>query len=259
MERPPKIGLEIIPGIPEVRPGDPVPELIWQAAREHGVDFADGDILVIAHKLVSKAEGRLVDLDGVVPGERACALGKKLNKDPRKVEVVLRESTRVVRASRHAGQDEGVMICRHLLGFVSANACVDASNVPGEQTVALLPTDPDASARGIRRVIEQRTGKRTGVILSDTFGRPWRRGIVNVAVGLAGPPAIVDTTGSNDLFGRALRASSPALADELAAAAGLLMTKSGRTPAVLVKGVPWEESRDSGRTLVRDEREDLFL
>jgi coenzyme F420-0:L-glutamate ligase/coenzyme F420-1:gamma-L-glutamate ligase len=251
--------MRAVPGLPEMSEGDDLARLVLVALAEAGFVLDHGDVLVVAHKVVSKAEGRLVSLADVVPGEEATRLAAELNKDARKVEVVLRESERVVRARRHPGREEGVMVCRHKRGYVSANAGVDASNVCGEDRVALLPEDPDASARALRKVFEASCGHMVGVIISDTFGRPWRRGIVNVALGVSGPPALPELSGQVDHHGRELRASTPAFADEIAAAAGLLMAKAGRTPVVLVKGLSWTDSGESGMDLLRPEGEDLFL
>jgi coenzyme F420-0:L-glutamate ligase/coenzyme F420-1:gamma-L-glutamate ligase len=253
-----QILMRALEGIPEVQPGDDLGALVLEALPRSGLALEDGDILVVAHKVVSKAEGRMVNLATVEPGAEAVALARELKKDPRKVEVILGESDEVLRARRHPGRPEGVLICRHRLGFICANAGVDESNVPGADWVVLLPEDPDASARNLRDQLERATGRKPGVVVTDTFGRPWRRGLVNVALGLAGVPAVVDAAGTLDAQGRTLTATAPAVADELAAAAGLLMDKAGQTPVVLVRGVRWGETGDSGRDLLRGRAENLF-
>jgi coenzyme F420-0:L-glutamate ligase/coenzyme F420-1:gamma-L-glutamate ligase len=222
------------------------------------VSIEDGDILVIAQKVVSKAEDRFVALKDVIPSEEALALANKVNKDPRKLEVILGESKGVVRAVKHAGQSEGIVITEHNLGFVCANAAVDESNIDQKDTLLLLPVDPDASARALRDRLEESYGVRVGVVITDTFGRPWRMGLVNVAIGLAGVPAKLDLTGEKDAFGRLLTVTAPALADELAAASGLLMTKEGKKPALIFRGVNWQSEVSSALDLVRPLKEDLF-
>jgi coenzyme F420-0:L-glutamate ligase/coenzyme F420-1:gamma-L-glutamate ligase len=214
--------------------------------------------MVIAHKIVSKAEGRSISLEDVAPSDRAYKLAEKVRKDPRKVELILRESNRIVRAQRHEGKDGGILICEHRLGFVSANAAVDESNATEAGTVILLPQDPDDSARRIRDAIAKATGVGIGVVITDSFGRPWRLGIVNVAVGLAGVPALKDLRGEIDCSGRKLSSTVLAVADELAAASGLIMGKTERTPAVIIRGFRWREVRSSAKELVRESKEDLF-
>jgi coenzyme F420-0:L-glutamate ligase/coenzyme F420-1:gamma-L-glutamate ligase len=250
--------MQAIPGLPEIRPGDDLAGALAAALRRSGLTLEVGDILVLAHKIVSKAEGRLVKLSTVTPSDRARELGRALNKDPRKVEVILRESERVLRAEKKADHEQGVLICRHRMGFTSANAAVDESNIPEAETVALLPEDPDASARRIRAGLRELTGVAIGLLISDTFGRPWRVGLVNVAIGLAGVPACLDWRGQPDAYGRPLQVTRPAFADEVAAAAGLLMGKRAMTPAILVRGLAWTEASGSARELVRPEEEDLF-
>lgn len=222
------------------------------------IRLTDGDIMVVAHKIVSKAEGRIASLEDVIPSDQAYKLADKVRKDPRKVELILRESNRVVRAQRHEGKDGGVLICEHRLGFVSANAAVDESNAAEAGTVILLPQDPDNSARRIRDAIVKATGIGIGVVITDSFGRPWRVGIVNVAVGLAGVPALKDLRGEIDCSGRKLSSTVLAVADELAAAGGLIMGKTERTPAVIIRGFRWREAGSSARDLVRKSKEDLF-
>jgi coenzyme F420-0:L-glutamate ligase / coenzyme F420-1:gamma-L-glutamate ligase len=241
-----RVELIAVEGLPEVRPGDDLAPMI----AEHAA-LQDGDILVVAQKVVSKAEGRLVELESVTATEEAKRIAPRLiaAPDPRMVQVVLDESVRVLRSDR-------VLITESRHGFVSANAGVDHSNV-GVGTLALLPDDPDASAQRIRHGLLERTGAQVGVIVSDTFGRPWRLGIVNVALGVAGLPALIDLRGTLDDEGQALHATVLAVADEIAAAAGLVMGKTERTPAVIVRGLALEGS-GSGRELIRPAGEDLF-
>lgn len=242
------ISVEIIgvEGLPEVRPGDDLPGLI----AEHS-SLQTGDVVVVAQKVVSKSEGRLVELSSVTPSEEArrIAPGLVAGPDPRVVQVVLDESVRVLRSER-------ALITETRHGFVSANSGVDHSNV-GAGVLALLPANPDASAERIRTRLSELTGAEVGVIVSDTFGRPWRLGIVNVALGVAGLPALVDLRGSLDDAGQPLRATVLAVADEIAASAGLVMGKTRRTPAVIVRGLSLSGT-GSGRDLIRPAGEDLF-
>jgi coenzyme F420-0:L-glutamate ligase/coenzyme F420-1:gamma-L-glutamate ligase len=236
-----------VEGLPEVRPGDDLAALIAAHAT-----LERGDVLVIAQKVVSKSEGRLVDLKDVEAGEEAKRIAPHLvaKPDPRVVQVVLDESVRVLRAER-------ALITETKHGFVAANSGVDHSNIPGDDTVAVLPADPDASARGIRARLRELTGVDVGVIVSDTFGRPWRLGIVNVALGVAGVRSLLDLRGQDDDAGKRLQATVLAVADEVAAAAGLVMGKTRRTPAVIVRGLDLEGD-GAGRDLVRPADEDLF-
>ena len=240
------VELIAVGGLPEVRPGDDVGLLIAERAT-----LQNGDVLVVAQKVVSKSEGRLVELASVTASEEAQQIAPRLiaAPDPRIVQVVLDESVRVLRSDR-------VLITETRHGFVSANSGVDHSNV-GAGKLALLPLDPDASAKRIRERLVERTGAQVGVIVSDTFGRPWRLGIVNVALGVAGLPALIDLRGTTDDAGEPLHATVLAVADEIAASAGLVMGKTGRTPAVIVRGLALEGS-GSGRDLIRPMDEDLF-
>lgn len=238
------IGVE---DLPEVRPGDDLGELI--AARS---ELRSSDIVVIAQKVVSKSEGRFVDLANVVAGEEARAMATRLvaEPDPRIVQVILDESARVLRSDR-------VLITETRHGFVCANGGVDHSNVPGDDQVTLLPVDPDSSASKIQARLRERSGADVGVIISDTFGRPWRLGIVNVALGVAGVPALMDLRGGLDDVGKPLQATVLAVADDIAAAAGLVMGKTRRIPAVIVRGLAMR-GEGRGRELIRPESEDLF-
>lgn len=242
-----RLELIAVEGLPEVRPGDDLGELLNSRST-----VSAGDILVIAQKVVSKAEGRLVSLSGVTATDEAVriAAGLIAQPDPRMVQVVLDESVRVLRSQR-------VLITETRHGFVCANGGVDHSNVPGDDQVTLLPEDPDASAERLRGRMRQLAGVDVGVIVSDTFGRPWRLGIVNVALGIAGLPALQDLRGTPDDAGKPLHATVLAIADDLAAAAGLVMGKTRRTPVVIVRGLALRGS-GTGRQLVRPAAEDLF-
>src|SRR5690348_12757741 len=219
-----------IPGLPEIQANDNLPKLIVDGARAARIAFESDDILVIAQKIVSKAEGRTVQLSPVTPSADALSLAATVQNDPRMIEVILRESRRIVRKGPRA------LIVETHHGFVCANAGVDRSNVPGEDTVTLLPKDPDGSARRLADALRKPTGKRLAVIISDTFGRPWRLGLTNVAIGAAGVPVLRDLRGTPDRHGKPLQATVLAVADELASAAGLLMGKIDGIPAVVIRG-----------------------
>jgi coenzyme F420-0:L-glutamate ligase/coenzyme F420-1:gamma-L-glutamate ligase len=241
-----------VAGMPEVRPGDDLAALILEAARGQGLDVEDGDVLVVTQKIVSKAEGRLVDLRTVEPSPHAQELAVRTGKDSRLVEVILRETRRIVR------QERGVIICETKHGFVCANAGVDTSNVGGG-VVSLLPAHPDRSAQRIRAVIQKRkAGISIAVIISDTFGRPWREGHTNVAIGLAGMSPVKDYVGQTDPHGYVLRVSTMAVADELAAAAELVMEKLSRVPVAIVRGFDYRRAEGAARELIRPEERDLF-
>jgi coenzyme F420-0:L-glutamate ligase/coenzyme F420-1:gamma-L-glutamate ligase len=242
-------GLE---GIPEVRPGDNLACLILAATERTACGLQSGDVLVVAQKIVSKAEGRIVSLRDVVPSGVAREFAEAWHKDPRVVEVVLRESKRIVR------MDRGLIITETTHGFICANAGVDLSNVPGADQVCLLPVDPDGSARRLRKELLEQGGAETGVIVSDTFGRPWREGLTNVAIGVAGVSPLVSYIGQKDPYGHTLRVTELAVVDELAAAAGLLMGKLERIPVVLVRGYRFSVIDGEARSLVRSPDRDLF-
>ena len=254
----PQVEMLAVTGITDIVPGDDLAQEIQRAMQALELQLEDGDILVIAHKVVSKAEGQIVDLSKVEPSAKALELAEQLNKNPAKVEVVLSESKRIVRASKRPEQEEGLIIAEHRLGFICANAAVDESNVDSPNHVILLPVDPDASARQICRQLETASGKCLGVVITDTFGRPWRMGLVNVAIGLANVPSKVDMAGESDAYGRELKVTVPALADELAAASGLLMSKEGKRPVIIFRGVDWSPTKSSAIDLIRPSREDLF-
>ena len=241
------ITLTSVPGIPLVRPGDDLAALLIAACEQNALAPADGDILVVAQKIVSKAEGRYVDLAKVRPSPRAEELAAQVNKDPRLVEVILQESRRVVR------HRPGVLIVEHRLGFIMANAGVDHSNIDpdvGAEPVLLLPSDPDASAAGLHKRLTAQFRKRLGVIITDSWGRAWRRGTVGVALGVAGLPALIDMRGRPDLFGRELRVTQTGFADEIASAASLLMGQADEArPMVLLRGLAWADAPAPGATL----------
>lgn len=246
------ISFSALQGIAEVAAGDDLGALLAAALPA----VADKDLLVIAQKVVSKAEGRSVDLNAVSPSPRALELAGVTRKDPRLVELILSESSDVLRAQ------PGVLIVRHRLGYVMANAGIDRSNVPsppGEERVLLLPADADASAAALRRELRIHLGIDLGIIISDSFGRPWRNGVVNVALGAAGLPSLVDRRGEPDRFGRGMEVTQVALADALAAAAGLVMGEGAEgVPAVLVRGLDWTAPDCPAQELIRPLAEDLF-
>jgi coenzyme F420-0:L-glutamate ligase/coenzyme F420-1:gamma-L-glutamate ligase len=250
------VTLRPIPGIPLVRPRDDLAELLILACERQAISPKEGDVLVLAQKVVSKAEARYIDLATVVPSARAQSLAAEVEKDPRLVEVILGESRRVVR------QRPGILIVEHRLGFVMANAGVDRSNVDpeaGAEPVLLLPRDPDGSAATLLARISAHFGKPLAVIISDSWGRAWRRGTVGVALGAAGLPAVMDLRGRPDLFGHELRVTETGFADEIASAASLLMGQAAEaTPAVLVSGLSWSAPSMPAHALLRPPEEDLF-
>ena len=248
-----RLELIALDGIGEVEPGDDLAGLIAGALDASGLTLADADCVVVTQKVVSKAEGRLVELSGVEPSPMAIAWAERWNKDPRQVELVLRESAEVVRMA-----PGGLIVSRTRHGFVCANAGVDVSNVGGGEVASLLPVDPDASARAIRDGLRARTGAAPAVIVSDSFGRPWRNGIVNVAVGSAGIEAVRDLRGEPDAAGRVMQATVIAVADELASAADLAGGKVDQRPVVLVRGYDWRPSDAGASALVMDRERDLF-
>jgi coenzyme F420-0:L-glutamate ligase/coenzyme F420-1:gamma-L-glutamate ligase len=245
--------LTVLPlrGIPEVRAGDDVAALIVAAA-QGGPGIEAGDIIVVTQKIVSKAEGRVVTLAGVTPSEEAERLAAETEKDPRLVELILRESAGIV---RQRGQ---VLITETRHGFVCANAGIDASNVGPEGTVCLLPGDPDASCRRIREGVRAATDADVAVIMSDTFGRPWREGHTNIAIGVAGMLPFADYVGQTDAFGYELRVSTLCVADELAAAAELVQNKLDGVPVAIVRGYDYPRGEGSARDIIRRREMDLF-
>jgi coenzyme F420-0:L-glutamate ligase/coenzyme F420-1:gamma-L-glutamate ligase len=247
--------LTSLTGIKLVEPGDDLRDIAVAAFTANRLVPETGDVLVVAQKIVSKAEGRYVDVSTVEPSERAIALGAEVDKDPRFVEVVLSESRRVVR------HRPGLLIVEHRLGFVMANAGIDHSNLPaqGDERVLLLPEDPDGSARALREQLAEAFGTDIAVIICDSFGRPWRKGTVGVALGAAGLPALIDLRGQPDLFGRELLVTETGFADEIAAAAGLVMGQANEAvPMVLVRGLRWSAPEVAAAALIRPAEHDLF-
>jgi coenzyme F420-0:L-glutamate ligase / coenzyme F420-1:gamma-L-glutamate ligase len=250
--------LEVIAfeGFPLVRPGDDLVELIARALARNGVTPQARDVLVVAQKIVSKAEGRMIDLATIEPSAKARTLAAEVDKDPRLVELILSESVRVVRARRN------VLIVEHRLGFVMANAGVDQSNVgpaDGASRVLLLPENPDRSAGSLRRGLAAATGIDLAVVINDSFGRAWRQGTAGVAIGVAGLPGLIDLRGRPDLFGRTLEASIIGFADEVAAAASLVMGQADEaSPVVLIRGLRWSAPESTAASIIRSPNEDLF-
>ncbi len=239
-------------GLPEIRPGDDLAVLIRDAARRQRDEIQGGDIVVIAQKIVSKSEGRIVHLADVVPGKRAQEMAAEAGKDARQIEVVLGECAKIVRWER------GILICETHHGFVCANAGVDRSNAGAPNTVVLLPVDPDASAARLRDAFLAATGATVAVVVTDTFGRAWREGHTNVAIGIAGLPALKRYVGQRDPEGYELRVTEIAVADEIAAAAELVMGKLDRCPVALVRGFTLDEPAETAQEYVRPAERDLF-
>jgi coenzyme F420-0:L-glutamate ligase/coenzyme F420-1:gamma-L-glutamate ligase len=247
-----------LPNIPMVHTGDDLVEMIWNGLSQADIILQEGDILVLAQKIVSKAEGRWVNLVSIQPTAQAVELAEKVEKDPRLVELVLRESNQILRTR------VGTIIVEHRLGFVCANAGIDHSNVAGEgnsteEWVLLLPENPDSSSSIIRQKLESQTGVHLGVMIIDSHGRAWRQGVVGVAIGLSGLPGLVDMRGKNDLFGYNLRITTIGTADELAAAASLLMGQANEgTPIIHVRGFPYALRDGNLQQLLRPKEQDLF-
>ena len=248
---PPRYEIIGVQGIREVRPGDDVARLVVAAAARQGTALTTGDVVVLSQKIVSKAEGRLLRLSEVTPSAMATTFATELGRDPRLIEVILRESRRIVR------MDRGVLVTETRHGWVCANAGVDQSNVDAD-AVALLPEDPDRSARGFRDAVRAQTRADIFVIVADTFGRPWREGLVNIAIGVAGFAPLKSYLGDHDPAGRPLQATIIAVADELAAAAEPVMGKLDRIPAAIVRGLPVAPSEEGSKALLRDPARDLF-
>ena len=243
-----------INGIPEVQPGDRLGQTIVEAAAAQGTALESGDIVVVTQKIVSKAEGRLVKLSTVEPSEFAVGFARIADRDPRLIELVLQESKSIVRMD----PDRGVIISETHHGFVCANAGIDQSNIPGDDVVCLLPVDSDESARRIKEDIRRSSGVQTPVIISDTFGRAWRDGHVNFAVGVAGMDPMMDYRGLPDAQGREMHVTTIAVADELAAAAELVQFKAIGVPVSIVRGYPYDESEGNSQQLVRERSRDMF-
>jgi coenzyme F420-0:L-glutamate ligase/coenzyme F420-1:gamma-L-glutamate ligase len=256
MKSPTRLTLAAVPGIPLLQPGDDLAAIIIAAITQANMAVSDGDIVVVAQKAVSKTQDRYVDLATVIPSWHARALAVEVNKDPRLIEVILAESVRIVR------KGPNVLIVEHRSGFVMANGGVDQSNVAssaGEEPVLLLPKDADASAEALCAAMVAHFGRRLGVVINDSFGRAWRKGTVGVALGAAGIPALMDLRGTPDLGGRPLQVSETGFADEVAAAASLLMGQADEGhPVVLVSGFALTDASIPARALIRPASEDLF-
>jgi len=253
---PTRMILAALQGIPQVQPGDDLASIVIVALEASQEVLADGDILVVAQKIISKAEGRIVALEDVVASERAVALAADVGKDPRQVELVLRESREIVK------HRPGVLIVEQNLGLVMANAGIDHSNIEspeGREQLLLLPLDPDASCQRLRDGLRQRLGVTVGVIVNDSIGRAWRVGTVGQAIGVAGLPAVIDLRGATDLFGRELLVSEQAVADELAGAASLLQGQAAEgLPVVLIRGFVSDAPVQGADALVRPREMDMF-
>jgi coenzyme F420-0:L-glutamate ligase/coenzyme F420-1:gamma-L-glutamate ligase len=253
-----ELRLIALPDLPHISPEDDLPGLVVRSLARANLELRDDDVLVFAQKIVSKAEGRRIDLDTVTPGARALEVAQTVKKDPRLVELVLRESRRIVRMAKD------VLIVEHRLGLVMANAGIDQSNVAepgGGEFALLLPEAPDASATGLRNRLKELTGTAPAVIISDSFGRPWRLGTVGVAIGCAGIAAVVDLRGQADLFGRRLQVTVVAHADEVASAASIVMGQANEgRPVVLVRGLPSpaQAPQQPAAALIRPAEQDLF-
>jgi coenzyme F420-0:L-glutamate ligase/coenzyme F420-1:gamma-L-glutamate ligase len=247
-------GLRVIP-IPvadEIHPGDSIADKLLQSLRRHKITLAQGDILVVKHKIVSKAEGRIVDLATIKPSADSIAWARKYELDARVIELALRESRSVIR------RKNGVLITETCHGFICANSGVDVSNVDGGSHALLLPADPDRSARKLHREIKKRTALTIPVLITDTFGRPWREGLIDFCIGIAGMKALRDDRGRQDSHGYKLNASVEAVADELASAAGLVCGKLNRAPACIIRGFPYEPGQRRASDLLRPAANDLF-
>jgi coenzyme F420-0:L-glutamate ligase/coenzyme F420-1:gamma-L-glutamate ligase len=246
------LSLTPIEGIPLIKQGDDLAEILARAIEKNRLKLESGDILVVCQKVISKAEGRLVSLKDVEPSPVAINYAKRWEKDPRAVEIVLRQTSRIVR------MDRGVLIVETGPGWVCANAGVDESNSLSDETAILLPQDPDASAAKIRSRLKALTGIEVAVLITDTFGRPWRDGLTEICLGIAGMNPMLDLRGTTDLGGRELHHTVVAIADELASAAGLLMEKAKAIPAVLIRGYKYEPCEASAKVLIRPAEADLF-
>ncbi|MEJ8823793.1 coenzyme F420-0:L-glutamate ligase [Variovorax humicola] len=250
------VTLTALRDFPMVEPGDDLAGMIIDGLRRTGIQPRDGDVLVLAQKIVSKAEGRYVELKGVAPSARAVELARATGKDPRMVELILAESSEVVKYG------PGVLVAEHRLGFVMANAGIDQSNIDhpdGNERALLLPEDPDAACAAIKAHLDAAFGVDFGVVINDSFGRPWRQGVTGVALGAAGLPALLNLIGAPDLFGRTMRITEVAVADELAAAASLVMgqTDAGR-PVIHVRGMRWDAPARPAADLRRPRQQDMF-
>ncbi len=241
-----------VPLSAEIRPGDSLAQILFDSLRGRRISLAKGDVLVVKHKIVSKAEGRLVRLDTVKPSMASRTWGKRYKVDARVIELALRESKSVIR------RKNGVLITETRHGFICANSGIDVSNVDGGEHALLLPEDPDGSARKLQRELRKLSGLSIPVIISDSFGRAWREGLTEAAIGVAGMKAIHDYRGRRDPHGYSLRVTLDAVADELACAAGLLSSKLTRTPFVIIRGFRYQSGRGGSRSLLRPAKLDLF-
>ena len=240
-------------GMPELRPGDDLAGLMMDAAAAQGTPIEEGDVLVVTQKVISKVEGKVMSIEGVEASPLAVTITEGHRRDPRHTEMILREARRIVR------MDRGVIIAETKHGFFCANAGIDASNIPGDKTIALLPDDSDASARGIRDAVLARLGVNVAVVVSDTFGRPWRNGAANVAIGVAGMDPLLDYVGSLDAYGNVLHTTQIAVADELAATAELVTGKALGIPVSIIRGYAFETLEDASiQRLLRSGGRDLF-
>ncbi len=240
-------------GMPELRPGDDLAGLMMDAAAAQGTPIEEGDVLVVTQKVISKVEGKVMSIEGVEASPLAVTITEGHRRDPRHTEMILREARRIVR------MDRGVIIAETKHGFFCANAGIDASNIPGDKTIALLPDDSDASARGIRDAVLARLGVNVAVVVSDTFGRPWRNGAANVAIGVAGMDPLLDYVGSLDAYGNVLHTTQIAVADELAATAELVTGKALGIPVSIIRGYAFETLEDASiQRLLRSGERDLF-
>ena len=250
---PPEVRVIGVQGMPEIKPGDNLAGLMMDAARDQGTSVLAGDVIVVTQKVVSKAEGRVISFEGVEPSPLAVTITEGHRRDPRHTEVVLRESRRIVR------MDRGVIISETHHGFICANAGIDASNIPGSDTLCLLPVDSDLSARSIRDSVKERLGVDVGVVISDTFGRPWRNGAANVAIGVAGLDPMLSYVGLEDAHGNLMHTTEIAVADELAATAELVTGKVLGVPVTIIRGYPYVPDEDASiQRLIRTGDKDLF-
>ena len=250
---PPEIRVIGVEGIPEIQPGDDLASLVMDAAQGQNTSFQAGDIIVVTQKIVSKAEGRVLSLDSIEASPFAVSITEGHRRDPRHTELILRESERVVR------MDRGVIISETRHGFICANAGIDASNIPGSDTVCLLPVDSDASAQNLRRAVKDRLGVDVAVIVSDTFGRPWRNGATNVAIGVAGIDAMLSYVGLEDSHGNMMHTTVIAVADELAATAELVTGKVDAVPVTIIRGYRYQSAETATHwDLIRSPDKDMF-
>ncbi|KAF7961468.1 hypothetical protein AWV80_32985 [Cupriavidus sp. UYMU48A] len=254
-----RVEMFTLPGIPEITPNSDLGQLVLDSMQRLGASLREGDVLAVAQKVISKAENRFRYLSDIEPSRRAWEISAQSGKDARKVQAILDESTEILRVVDTT--PDGLVIARHKCGWVCANAGIDESNI-GEsdgEKILLLPLNPDASARRLAESIQAATGVRPGVVITDTFGRPWRKGLVNVAIGVDAVAPILNWVGKTDAYGRRLQISQQAYADEIAAASGLLMEKDAATPVVVFRGLRWNATpAASGRDYVRTLEEDLF-